>query len=85
MNANKSAIQLFEFLEARKGKEIELSLRPQGDSCIIDEDEINLCIVKDNGNQYFFGGISEAFYDAMVKKYDWRQQQTKDTDLDVKV
>lgn len=72
---NSSENQLKGFLESRATKVIHLTLRPQGDYTAISAAEVNICEVEVNGNTYIFGGISEAFYDKMVNKYDWRDKQ----------
>ncbi len=72
ISGNKSEQQLQNFLIHREDNYTSLSLKPQGDNTIIQEDAINLCIVTSFGIEYFFGGISESFYDSMVNQYDWR-------------
>ena len=62
--------QLKHFLKFkhRGGFKMSLSLKCSGDS-VISLMPLNLCTVKINKNEYLFGGISELFYDKMVKKY----------------
>lgn len=64
--------QLKSFLKfkVKGGFKIGLSLRPQGDMTSISSSPINICRVAIGLNEYFFGGISEPFYDKLVKKYE---------------
>lgn len=77
-NANQSEVQLNSFLEQKKDTYLELELRPQGDNTAIGGNAVNLCTVMVHGNEYYFGGISEAFYDRMVTTYDWREAAVKE-------
>jgi hypothetical protein len=63
---------LKEFLKFMKqgSFEMELFLRCQGGTNIISTSPINICTVKIDNKSYEFGGISEGFYDKMVRKYD---------------
>lgn len=69
--------QLEEFLQGKEG--VALMLRGQGDTSHFSRDEAtNLCEVTINRSDsisYFFGGISEAFYDQMLEKYHWRYKE----------
>ena len=76
-NINESEIQLQGFLTHIEDSYTTLLLRPQGMHTIIEREGINLCIVHNKGNDYYFGGISEPFYDKMVSEYDWRENEVK--------
>jgi hypothetical protein len=69
--SNPSEDSLKSFLKFKKsgGFDIGLSLRAQGGDNTISTAPINLCKVTIGLNEYFFGGISEGFYDKMVVKY----------------
>jgi len=74
---NNSEAQLKSFLSHIDGSYTTLLLRPQGMHTIIEKEDINLCIVHNKGNDYYFGGISEKFYDEMVMRFDWRENEVK--------
>lgn len=65
----KSEAQLKKFLKVNVKYRTTLELRGQGDSKTISIDSVNLCTVKFEGVSYFFGGISERFYDKMVDRF----------------
>ena len=71
---NESEKQLQDFLEFKfqGGYETWLKLSPQGDANIICPEPVNLCTVTIKDQQFLFGGISEKFYDEMVRKFDPR-------------
>jgi hypothetical protein len=73
---NLSEAQLLEFLKHKKegGINTFISLKAQGDETLISKEPINLCIVTIDKNKYFFGGISESFYDGLVELYDYREE-----------
>ena len=67
---NDSERQLQEFIEFKNStNEIGFSLEPQGDSTIISEKAINLCVLTIGDKKFYFGGISESFYDKMVMEH----------------
>lgn len=70
---NQSEKQLREFLEFKNddGFRIYLQLSPQGDNTTFLKDSINLCTVTVKQREYFFGGISEGFYDKMADKFHY--------------
>lgn len=89
MNAmNASEKQLDSFLESKKGENIKIRLRPQGDQTIILPEEVNLCVVTKllDGREidpltkipyfkeynWFFGGISEKVFNYLIDKYEIR-------------
>ena len=74
---NESEMQLQGFLAHVEESYTSLSLMPQGDYRAISPAAVNLCTVINKGSRYLFGGISEAFYDKMVNKYDWRQDNVR--------
>jgi len=74
---NNSEMQLQSFLSHVDESYTTLSLRPQGDNTIIEKDAVNICIVHNKGKDYYFGGISEYYYDRMVARYDWRENEVK--------
>lgn len=45
-------------------------LRPQGDNNLIEKEAINLMKINVNNKQYVFGGITEKFYDEVVKHFE---------------
>lgn len=63
---NASEKQLKEFLESRE-KIKNIKLETQGDETLLSAEAVNLCTVD---NKYIFGGISDAFYDSMVEKFN---------------
>jgi len=69
-NHNTSERQLKDFLKfkSKGGFNIKMKLNGQGDKSISPA-PINLCTVIIDKNEYYFGGISEPFYDKMVRKY----------------
>ena len=77
---NASERQLWNFLNHLKSPEriIHLSLRPQGMETVIFPNAINLAQVEGHGQTYFFGGISESFYDSMVQMFDSRELIAED-------
>lgn len=68
-NPSENNLKSFLKFKEKGGFDIGLSLRAQGDNNIISTAPINLCKVTILQNEYFFGGISERFYDKMVVKY----------------
>lgn len=74
---NQSENQLQGFLTHIEESYTSLSLYPQGDYTAISGSAVNLCKVENKGRTYLFGGISEAFYDKMVSKYDWREDKVR--------
>lgn len=72
---NESEAQLFWFLHHnREIKKIEMSLRPQGDNTIIQEEAVNLCEVRIEDRTYLFGGIREGIYNNFAALYDHREK-----------
>jgi len=62
--------QLKGFLKHKKEeKSILLSLTGQGGVTTVLKEPLNICRVEIGEVTYLFGGISEDFYDKMVKKY----------------
>lgn len=69
-NYNTSERQLKDFLKfkSKGGFNIKMKLKGQGDNSISPA-PINLCTVTIDKNEYYFGGISEPFYDKMVARF----------------
>jgi hypothetical protein len=77
MTPNQSETQLQGFLTHVEESYTTLSLKPQGDYTAISTGAVNICTVTNKGKEYLFGGISEAFYDKMVRVYDWRDDNVR--------
>lgn len=73
--ANSSEKQLKEFCKFHKNLPKHLRLKGQGDLSVISPLKRNLCTVtltypsETVSRDFLFGGISEKFYDKIVKEY----------------
>lgn len=66
---NKSEKQLKKFVKFHKKEITNFTLSPQGDNAMISEKSINLCKVYSDEMVYYFGGISENFYDKIYLNF----------------